>query len=348
MRKVFTNISQLHYGTINLFPTGSIGYSINDIRLKPSHKHHAMVLLDPNQDPQGIINRTTYVYCPKRDDNLVYLEPKARNSRDMVRNSGYKITLDRDKANFIVIPPLEDYQISYFNTDVVVHDTDTDEVYMFSIKNNYCSEITEDIKNKISDKLFSVIGPNCKFYSFTKELNRGRVYFIPNIQTYLDIISGSTKPCIFDRDLDYDALYNINVETLELWRHMTDDTILEKCIIGSDWKKYPFTLNTFIDTERSCRGLSGSQNKNLRMILSEIGSGYDWSPTRQIEPEDWNMCQRWIMHLLGVDENKGGYIDEDRIDALSCNYREILRNRFLVAPFIINHPMDYDNLKANL
>lgn len=348
---VFRNAKEYYCGHIKIFPDGEFGLSVDRLSLRRNHRSHiACILSKNNQTPTEAVNGHVYLFCPKGNAHRVYLEPKARITRDLMRNSGYNITIDRNTADFIVIPPLESHQVDRWNGNVVVYCPVKQALYILDIRDTDHVWTDED-REKLSEKLkryFSPNGEEINIYQKSIDFDRFPIYWVPPTESYLDILEGSTKPYVLDTDVETDPLYEINIETLELWSHITDMGILEKCIIGCDWQKYPFTLHMFLEGESNTSRLYRQTNRNLKMVLEEIQHGYYLPNTKEVQPEDWNMSQMWLMHRLGIDDSKGGFVDEGRVEGLDSYYREFLRKRLLVAPMLISAPMALDNLKLNL
>ena len=347
-------------GTVRLYPDGNVGHSMKALRLRKKRESNIACIL-PDKDtmhykntPQDYLKAVLlHTRLNRALPQTVFVEPKARISRDILRNSGYSITYDREKAHTIVVPPMYYYQCDYFDTDLVAYDSENNKLFLFTVSDKESVFPSEKAMITITDKIHSVYGNHnetMRFYCKNQFLNRFKIWWIPDIQSYKDIILDDLKKkYVLDYNVDFDPLHTISIETLELWSNMTDTMLLEKCLLASDWEKYPLTLHTFLSGEKCADEIHKSTNRNLQMILEEISfSDISLPHTQSISPEDWNMCQKWIMHKLGIDEEKGGYADVDRVNKMSSYYQELMRKRFVTAPMFIDSAMPLDKLKSLL
>lgn len=346
---VFEGVESYFTGTVRLLYNGDVGHSYSALSLKSRHKNYLPVI-SATVTPWDYIS----AYCTRyiKAGESVYVEPKARIARDILRNSGYKITIDRSKANVIVIPELMQEQTDYWTCSLVAYEPNTHSLYMFSVRDK---RKYSDAEIKLfTDKIQSVYGSEqtpMQFYYKDNYLTRICVNFIPPVQSYIEVLTNfeSTQNYIVDSAVNFVPNYNICIDTLELWSHITDSTLLEKCLIGSDWQKYPFTLFTFFSAERGCANVMCSSNKNLCMISDRIHYKYGEFPSKEeISPEDWNLCQKWILHKLGIDDGKGAFIDASQFAKLSHYYTDVIRKKLAVASLEITTPISYANIRSLL
>lgn len=278
----------------------------------------------------------------------LYISPKSKMPRDLVRNSNYKITYSKDKADYIVIPKPDNNNADYEPT-IVVHDTSTNIVYMLHKYSYGCNDsaLTIDL---ILNMLAKEIGQSD--LSVFKHFERGNFerlscWLIKDIEEYEDILKGNDpNKYILDCDLPLTPTNVVSVETLDLWRRLaqSDENLLEKSVINSDAAKYPFTIYNFFNFDKELRyRYYGSQ---LRWYLKNIDITETWDPDRAIQPEDLALIQDYIFNLLGVDGNCG-YVQPNKFQDLPYEFQNLIRSRLAVSKMPIERPMSYsETVKA--
>lgn len=280
--------------------------------------------------------------------STIYVTKGVRTPRELYRQSGYRITLDRAKADRIVIPAV--VKPFYRRACSMVSTLSDGSLQMFNIiiYGKRMSDLSQDDKDMIyrrvteslKDKDLQVLTPDID--------DPYTVDFMPDCEEYYDIL---TKPYnelhyIGEQDIPLCYASAISPETLLMWSKITDEKTLGGLIAGSDWKDYPVTLVLLL--HRYCVPIRRSAGTGISLVLDSIG--YDLTHDadndlfgRTVEPKDWNMWMKFRMLALGLPE-KGGFVsgyDRDR------DYRD-LRQRFAVVPMYIDHPMLYEDIMAAL
>lgn len=280
------------------------------------------------------------------NNEKLYVSSKSKISRDILRNSGYTIVMDPDKANHTIVPKLS-IKVEVYKTRIAV--IEGSNIYFFNVnKSNYddldeqqLQNIIDALKDYFKDKDIEIIHNDGKKFC---------VFFIPKIDEYEDMLLNrypNRKYCI-DTKVELKPEVNISVETLEIWSRMGDNKVLEKSILNSDWQKYPVTLCVFLSSLPSWYiNRFGQLSVVLESIDFQMYKDAKTLGDKIVEPEDWNMLQSWIMHKFGVDE-KGGFTNTEKLNDISYNFRDLFRSKTAVAPLNIDTPETFKNLLACL
>lgn len=356
---VFDRATNLFVGSIRVFGNGQFGHSINSLVRSKTTKN-----LWPcfnTVDIKARIKSETFSLLTVQPGKTLFVEPKARITRDLLRNSGYKITLDREKADYIVIPDPDEFRTSRYVSNLLVYRPFDNSLYQFCVydrhrdlidQNNFsendCSTLRVWLENFLNTG-HSLSEP-LQMY-MRDDFSIWYMAYIPQIESYREILTEvpQGRRYIFDSEVRFQPNNNISVETLEIWSHITDITLLEKCVIGSDWQDYPLTMLTFLTAEHEVLLSSGHYGRNFDMVLDAIHFWESNYPENAlVSPQDWNMLQSWIMHKLHLEDDKPGYIDKKAFDNLSPEYKDFLRVRAAVAPMKVNGEIALQNLKVLL
>lgn len=320
-------------------------------------KNKLVAVGKPDEDAKRIINMHTTPWIRPVEEPVIYVAPESKISRDLLRNSGYKITYNRDNCGMIVIPSIipEDVYVTSFNICVVSHN-DAGEVFLsfFAVegRNNVNNEPV--FSGQVAH-LIQVCKENRTSHGFTVDevitnsntsLKEFSVYTFPKCDEYARIINqedvDDLKSYCFDTDVKCTAPIDINVDTLTIWKN-TDTSILAKAIPSSNWKEYPMTLALFLHTEKQT--IRFCSTGNLRKILYEIGfmDLYDkGESSKLVQPKDWKMWSDYLMSKYGVS-TEGGFSSRVNVNPLPG-----VRLKVAVAPFVITEPMSYNNILSTI
>ena len=338
---VFRECTNLHYGTIRLFNDGQVGYSYNRWNLPYRFRNNIPCVTFGYQSACGKIDDASFIN-KAYDDETLYIEPKARIYRDLLRNSGFKITRSPEKADVIVIPEPDEYDFYCTTYDFIAYNCSTSSLYAFDLQRrwNESIEITEEKIDAIKNKLTSVFGELEFFY--LSQLQKINLSFIPPVESYFDIIeSEGNNKYVSDIAIEYEPTNEVNVETLEVWSRISDEDIFAKCLVGSDWKKYPYTLKCFLEAEYPYRFREDRiTSRNLKMVVHYINE----SPNNSISAEDWNMLQSWVMHKLGIENCDKAWVNYETYDSLDSVYKNVIRAKMAVSPVLISESMSRNNI----
>lgn len=289
--------------------------------------------------------------------NTVYISQKSKIPRDLVRRT-YKITLSPEKADLIVMPVLKEaFEMKY---NYIAYDSVTKDAYIITFYRDYvhseekrCDAVEEaNIKREALAKIMSGL-PGTRFDDEINWLHddgglERKVFFISDYPEYHYILNNTYpgKKYIFDTNLVLEGGTDISVETLDVWRRIprTDSQLFEKSILSSNWNKYPFTLCVFLEEMR--RGWGGQQFMYLLNAINYYE--FDFSSTsypNEIQPDDWNMMQKYLLHKKDMSE-EGGYDKDFNMEDLTYNSSDcLLRHRVVTRPFFIDKPMTLQKIK---
>lgn len=284
-----------------------------------------------------------------RSVNKIFIAKGCRVPKDIYRNTGYILTTDMSKADTIVVPSPLKFTIHYF--DIAAMKEDNLLLLSFSINRRHSNKdamLREKYFGQAKDYLarcgYSVLHDSPYFMKYCTMFEPHDIYkdifdgkYIASDKLLLDELAVKVRPPV-----------KINLDTLELWKSYTSTPILIQSICASNWQDYPVTLCVFLHEEVNI----GTSNvpQPFKLILEQIG--YTSTSTfkddlrdREIQPDDWNLLQSYIMRKLGVDAN-GGYISPSRFGY--SNLPDIIRKKYLVAPKKISHPTLFENIIASL
>lgn len=277
----------------------------------------------------------------------VWMSPKCRTPRDLVRNSGYKFVRDINDADFIIIPEVPS-NLSVFKGNVIVLEKPTRTLCIFSITkeagiSSGATELTDEEYKSMKDR-FDYRDADILAYCPEKKLP---VQLLPKCDEWKALLINQYPGRKYMTELAVPINYpiDINVETLMIWKHANDKNMLAKSIVASNWKEYPVTLLYFLTVEQQNMNVFGGEQ--MKLVLDQIGwdkyaDADDVLENRMIEPKDWNLLQDFIMATLDLPP-EGGYIDEDKIRY--SDYNDIVRKRVAVKPLKITEPMVFTHLK---
>ncbi len=330
-------------GTINIYPNGTMllstygGYQKTRGRwayLSDSPFHYAV----------------TNSYSQPTNVNKVFVTPEVRTARDIIRKS-YQIVRDPERADAVVIP--DEFDIYSQTCRIVVKNEDRNDLYLLDImkRSQVHQEYLIDIEAHKDIILNWLNGQFCgnriSIYHEDK-LEPFSVQFVHKVNEYENILNNTypSRKYILETALDLSAATTISPETLLIWLKMDDLDLFQKSVSMSDWKKYPHTINFLLEK----KGIWYCGYKRDFQLIIDAIRFYDYKYNENyndviIEPDDWNMLQKFLMHINRVDVDKGGFVKtEDRI--YSNENLKYARKRICIAPLLIDHPMTFRNLKG--
>lgn len=289
-------------------------------------------------------------------NSKIFISKSSNFPRALLRNTGYSITINKEKADYIVIPDIyKDEKIKSKYNLIAVHDD-----ILWLIRVSIDENLNKDDETIIKDVLAAVSNHihdyenKARFY-FRNRFSSSVVYFLKKCDEYIDILN--TEPCLqgkycFDDKLDFDPITTVTPESLEILYRCNDKTIFEKSIVGTEWNKYPLTFCLMFylkSVRRSYNICSGSPAIQLiRKTISYDDFDSDgYGSAKTISKEDWNMSQQWMMLRLGLDPENGGFMSNDNNDySLIYNY---LRHAIAIKPKFIDKDVDISyNLESIL
>lgn len=357
-QRLFRDCEQIKYGSLRLVGGGQVAHSINSYNFS-SRFNDAVPLLSNSYSPTWLIDDRTAIFTGCVNSEVLYIDPKSRIPRDLLRNSGYKITISPEKADCIIIPEMKNHHYMEDIYHLYAYNPESKILYMLDLKDKYgcfldsddsCEQTNRLIEDKINE-LFGTPGIPMEIYCRENSYDAIKIYFVKPIESFLDIIEDKypDREYCFDSKVCFTPTNDISIETLEIWSHLEDETIIEKCLCGCDWHTYPLTLRTFIWAEYGKRFFKGSASRALRMVLDAIHYFDEYEvEDMNVCPEDWNMLQTWIMYRLGTKDNGKDFVTESQFRDLSSVYRGFVRTRAAVSPMLIKSDCGMKNLKMQL
>ena len=326
-------------GTLRFYSGGQIGVSTT------SHNHkqykNKYIYLDSGEayDAFNKLAERTYIspnYCA--GDNI-WVHPKARVSRDLIRKSGYAITRDKDKAQFIVLPE-PDYNefrdISY-NIACLCGSTP----YFFTTYDVYNRDVPDSKFEDAKERIKQYLGGDILF--LCEDMSHKKACFIPALEEYANLLNDvyKDKIAVFDTKIQLTPNVEISVETLDVWARMEDMNMLSRFICASNWKDYPLTLKLFL--EKTHYSIKYQTNNNIKMIIRELGVGEETNDEIMVTPKDYNMMMSWVFHLIGKPVGST-YITERDWNNIPGVYRKFLKKRVAISPVLIEDDTLCENI----
>ena len=344
-------------GSITAALNGRISYSQYKIKKRAIHNKLAFSFSNGSSNHLYRLRYDcSYHYSPlksrkSRECTSLYVYPEVKLSRDLIRHSGYKIVLDPSRADYCIVPAVDNV-IATYKYDIAAYDDNLSALYLFTVT-NYSDEIDEaDFYQRAKSSLLhdglQVIDD--------KLMKNNSCYIIPKSIAFLDILCPPTdmqpRKYISENQLPLDYMNTISVENLLLWRTLmeSDTRLFEKVISNTDWRDYPVTLCTFFAYE-GVSSLFYPRNDNIKWLLDTIGYKRSASVNRMccgkiVQPKDWNMMQDYIMAICDV-EPKGGFTDR-KYYSVQNSWLSYTRTKLCIAPLHIDAPVLYENIVACL
>ena len=356
--------TQLIPGTVILDNYGNVkvrthGESTKDIKGKVAY----LPLTDNDKNPRNLIGlKDSSRLCWPKTGKTLYVCKESHVPRALLRNSDYKITINRDNADFVVIPAPTEEEVStrVFNIAYLVQNSGKlNMLYYFTL--NYPWGHDEDkanpedvtkIKEEIKRRIPTGEDETSQFFG-KDELELQTMHFFKDVQEYEDILtdaiydSETGRPrykIVLDTELNIDSTNEITPEMLVIWSKMNDDkNILAKHIIGSNWQKYPCTIAVLLN-DMNIMFYGGEQ---MKYVMKSIDYDYykyngTFKPNQLIQPEDWNMLQEYVMLKAGMKPEGGFKVQRGSGLGKFVHYAECVK------PCKITEPTLFQEIEARL
>ena len=313
----------------------------------------------------------------------MFITPKCKTPRELLRKS-YKITLDRSKADYIVVPDVVKNIVTDpgrmflrldFDKDSkhYTHLLIADVAYQFSnatlvVENRTTEAVFDAIKTHFEKLFYIEQNVSCqKLWSIDFEKYSDKsgnqsdtcvnvVYYVPDVPEFEDILSGNipmTPTYVYETCVMYNAPTKITPEALWIWNKMDkDDKVLQRTLASSDWREYPYTMAMFlIDKFGSYYNISSLEGPMQAMWnqlnVRKVYEQLAWgriSANNIISPKDFNMIQDWIFKELGIDGDKG-IVSKDDFMKLPDMIRKFAVTRYAIRKINIAKPTVLQELK---
>ena len=336
----------LYFGSLSFDSHGFVRESISEIRNRPAINKMACFCENPNASyPHYVIESKSSYYINYGEK--VWMSPKCRIPRDIVRNSGYKFVRDIDNANVVIVPETTDGYAVY-KGNLLAWNNDTQSLYIYTVSRNegirdketlIDAELDLDkIKNRLERHKQTLLTEN-----FSKTIS---VELLPKCEEWKAILTDRcSKRFITELRVPLTYPVQISVDTLMLWKRATDMDLLAKAICASDWKDYPACVLYVLCDHAYISDHGGQQ---MKLILDQLhwerySDAEDILEHEVIQPKDWNMLQDFIMAELGLGP-EGGFVSEQKYKDISIDYNNIVRSRIAVKPLKITEPVLFENL----
>lgn len=281
----------------------------------------------------------------------VFVTPECKLPRDLYRTTGFKLTYDRDSADWIVLPDLPDKPYT-LNVDLAAIRNSDNTLFLFTVnrRNGRYSQRFDDDYDRIKD----FFGDD--YTMLTAKIAPINAIFIPKCDEYRINLTADkyslSQNYIFEKYTKLETANEISVETLEVWKRLKGEMdLLARSIVNSNWQEYPVTLCVFLYLELG--GNMISNNKSIRYVLDSIGYSdivlnyrnlFSNIYGRTVTPKDWNMLQDYVMHQLNVEGDKG-FTSPDKLKQLG-HYAKFVRSAFAVSSIKIDEDMVIDSIPA--
>lgn len=287
------------------------------------------------------------------DEKVLFVGSNCKLPRDLYRNSGLKITRDKEKADVYVIPEIKD---NYFalNYDILAYNTASKYLYLYSMQTSYYSnndiQVDEETLFKLAKKLLEDKG--LTIYQ-DRIYKNAVIQFLPKYDEFVDLVDSVNNV----DDMRYmeevyvpvDSPNTISLETLQTWKYYTDGNMLAKALLASNWHEYPATICCFLERHPKVRPVRGYYGSAFDSLLTSIGFDSYTNPqallsNRTITPQDWNMLQDFLLSELGLPP-EGGWVDNVAWhNGSMTGYGNFIKKRVAVAPLKISQDMKFEDL----
>ncbi len=292
------------------------------------------------------LDRPVYSFMVKPNhDQTLFVSKESKMPRALLRGSDYKITIDKNKADFVVVP--HPGEIIERKVNLVVATDDIIHCVKF-IKKYGCPKIDEELVESIKkafERRYTLLSSSKVFVSDSPDQCR-LVYFVKKCTEYESMLdSMNEKRYCYDERCRFTPTTEINPENLEFLVRCKDGNIFEKMVLGSDWQEYPLTVCAVI-----YMNMHYHPGEKLKLVTNAIhyqdyiNDKYDYV----ISAKDWNMFQQWLMFHYGLDDQKGGFLTVDVYKDFSKKCRKDTSARVAVKPVFIEQPTSYQAIRKML
>ena len=260
----------------------------------------------------------------KPNGQKLFVSSDSKMPRALLRGSDYKIVLNKDNADIIVLPYPREIVKRTFNMLM----KNQNGLYIVTAQKEWgCPPISDTIIERVKESVIDFAGGPGQIW-YKPELKDHTVYFVRKCDEYQMVMDPNnwTYTFMYDINVQFTPTTETTPENLEFLFRCEDPVIFEKALVGSEWQKYPFTICNllFIKNDFTSRNALQIVKDGIFWEDFNCHSGYD--SNRDISPEDWNMCQRWLMYHYGLDEQKGGFMNADRFRSFPYSDKKALKH----------------------
>ena len=340
-------------GHIDLNWDGSLQVKQNKVRSQTIDNGMAAVVFDDQYYSSPIQALNYHLkprYLVRPNHSKLYFSEGCRMRRDLFRNSGYQIVMNKDKADATVIPePRSPLRLTF---DIFTWCENTKTLTLYSV-DEAMKYNTEEVKKTTFDRIKAALefraGEELQFFQDTI-LRNCNCWIIHKHPHYKEILEAeSIIPFIYETDINIDYPINICPETLFMWSKMYPNSQeFRDAVCASDWVKYPATLLVFLKTEWGRTFDTSGASQMFRLVLNTIGFDYNTKAKevlkdKNVTAEDWNMLQDYILYRLNLDTN-GGPLDQEKLGSRDRDYLKWIRSALVVKPLRMTSDQDFNNI----
>lgn len=295
----------------------------------------------PYDEVRYAIRPGYYPKPPKVGDTL-FVSSGSKIPRDLLRNSGYKITRNKDQADYIVVSIPEN---QYPTSCCICGMNDSESFFIIHITDAVNGEDFAPSDQEM-DNIISFLNNDVGITQITTSTKGLKVYFIRDNQEHEEILNKSQKKYCLDSDIQLTPSTTISPENLNIIWNLSDYQAKFKILMGSDFHKYPYTICLFLKNEMGVDyGFKYGESVNWFMKTIGYDEFENSKYSKLITPEDFDMLQNWILYQLNMTDS--GLVKIDKLDRnLLYDYKQFLAYKYAVRKLSIDHPMKEDNLKA--
>jgi len=278
----------------------------------------------------------------KPNGQKLFVSGDSKMPRALLRGSDYKIVLNKDNADIIVLPYPREIIKRTFNMLI----KNQNGLYAVTVQKQWgCPPITDTIIERVKESVIDFAGGPGQIW-YKPELEDHTVYFVRKCDEYQMAMDPDnwTRTFMYDINVQFTPTTETTPENLEFLFRCKDPVIFEKALIGSEWQKYPFTTCNLMFLKNDYASRNALQIVKDGIFWDDFNCHSGYESNRDISPEDWNMCQRWLMYHYGLDEQKGGFINAEKFRSIPSSDKKALKHIVAVKPVFIEESAPAKNL----
>lgn len=292
-----------NYDVLNLYTYHTKSYDTkNRLAFLPNVTESSAWFALPNYYYSCAVGSKSYA---SRNVKSIYFNDGCTTPRSLFRDSGYKIVLDPERADAIIVPimPAPTGTFAF-----LVACTKNGDLFLYHKNVPYNQKTGEGFVSVEEKARVETDLINRGFEIIQSWMNSHNCYFYKNCSAFEDVLikdrRTSNKVYIREDALPINAPVHISVDVLDLWKRCEDDDILDKAICASDWKDYQFTLRSFLRCFKFRFANNSYRSSYFKTIFRVIDCG-NAKDKGVVTPKDWNMWQAFCLHLCNVPPEGG-------------------------------------------
>jgi hypothetical protein len=276
------------------------------------------------------------------DSPFLWIAPECSIARDSIRNSGYKIVRDKEKATCRIVPKISVVSSFKYHFCIIGPDNGVICFYRFNEEEaEITPELIKDTIEKCRKGRFETVDEQQLTIIDPEEAHPclQTAYTIKSCEEYDNMFNGADNAdYCFECNVRLQPSIEVTPELFAIWGKCNEDSIIASAVLQADWQTYPLTIAVFLREHFPyIYGTSRALDNVLDQIRFQDIRKHNTS-SLVVSPEDWNMLQKCKLYELGLSEN-GGLVDSDK-EVSGC-----LPHKTVVKPLYINEPCNFDSLK---